>query len=114
MRIGSAIAVCLLALTGSAALAQRDERTPPSCEANFGCASGSEISVGVWPDCSCVASRTPEKVRKPPPPPPDPPRKPPPTLEEECSMHFQCPDPFKMLNWNGRCVCGQEVLAPPR
>jgi hypothetical protein len=98
---------------GSAAWAQDNEPEPLSCEANFGCASGSQIPVGAWPDCFCQEIATPEPIPDPPDP-PDPTVDPLPTLpDDQCSIHFQCEPGFTMLNWNGRCVCGNEVLPPP-
>ncbi len=110
-----AIALLLGIAAATSVGAQRDAREGPSCALNFGCASGSQIPVGDWPQCSCQEIATPEpNPRRPERPPP--PRTPlPPVIpDDECSIHFQCSDGFTMMNWNGRCVCGQEMLPPPR
>ena len=87
---------------------------PPTCEANFGCADGNQIGVGEWPNCGCRDLDTPGLKPGGSIPEPDPPG-PVDSLGgvDTCNQFFQCQSPYTMLLWNGRCVCGDEMLPPP-
>ena len=86
---------------------------PLSCEAHFGCADGNQVGVGEWPDCGCRDLETPGL--KPGGSIPDSGTGPVDSLGgvDTCNQFFQCQSPYTMLLWNGKCVCGDEMLPPP-
>ena len=85
---------------------------PLSCEANFGCIDPSQVGFGEWPICGCMTLETPR------PPPggslPDPAPDPGLGQLDTCEAFYECEPGWEMIIWNGRCVCGTELLPPPK
>jgi hypothetical protein len=84
---------------------------PLTCERNFGCVDSGQIACGEWPECVC-------RDLEPPSPPgegplPDPTTPPGMGGVDTCKQFFTCLKGYEMLEWNGQCVCGAEMLPPP-
>lgn len=83
---------------------------PLTCERHFGCADGAQVGIGEWPNCACRSLETP----KPAPGTGVPDGAPDAGMGQldNCNAFFECSPGYQMILWNGKCVCGDEMLPP--